>query len=593
MRVRFLLEALRWLFVRVRTYFALMSDFHASRFEQVWSFEHDVAPGHWRQTITTGAGVETNYFDAFWRPVYSGRWDSNDRTATERIVKHEYDAEGRSTFDSYPARTYAGTGAGVRRGYDALGRLVSTDADSELGLLHSSVSYNPSVFKKTEADARGHSTSYEFQVSDQPSEAAITRIEAPEGVVVDIRRDGFDKPLAITRSGGGKSLKREYAYDSHERLCKTTEPETGATIQAYDLASNVSWRAAGRSLLSASCDGTGVTPAKRTTFKYDARNRLKDTVFGDGSSSILRTYTASGLLATIASGGATWTYEYNKRQLNTAEVLAYGGQQYRISRSYDANGSLAQLRYPNDSLTIDYNPNALGEARKVGGYATGISYYPSGAVAAFTYGNGIRRDLKQNVRGLPERSTDAGVLDETYGYDANGNVTKIVDETGGLASRTMAYDNLDRLSTVSAPSLWGTATYGYDAIDNLVSSAISGGANVRTLAHKIDPITNRLGSTSGGPANFNFAYGYDDQGNVIQRGNQTYRFDQGNRLSAAVGRATYAYDGLGHRFSTVGTDGVNIIQLYTQAGKLLYSGPPGGGGTKYIYLNNHVIAEVK
>ena len=64
-------------------------------------------------------------------------------------------------------------------------------------------------------------------------------------------------------------------------------------------------------------------------------------------------------------------------------------------------------------------------------------------------------------------------------------------------------------------------------------------------------------------------------------------------MTAADGRATYAYNGLGHRFSTVGTDGVNVIQIYTQAGKLLYSGPSGGGGTKYIHLNNHVIAEVK
>lgn len=64
-------------------------------------------------------------------------------------------------------------------------------------------------------------------------------------------------------------------------------------------------------------------------------------------------------------------------------------------------------------------------------------------------------------------------------------------------------------------------------------------------------------------------------------------------MTAADSRATYAYDGLGHRFSTVGTDGVSTIQLYTQDGKLLYSGPSGGSGTKYINLNNHVIGEVK
>jgi hypothetical protein len=121
----------------------------------------------------------------------------------------------------------------------------------------------------------------------------------------------------------------------------------------------------------------------------------------------------------------------------------------------------------------------------------------------------------------------------------------------------------------------------------------SGGANARTLTHNINTTSNRLTSITGGPAAFNFSYYYDVQGNITKRGTQTYTFDQSNRLTAAASRATYAYDGLGHRVSTVGTNGVNTIQIYTQDGKLLYSGPPGSSGTKYIYLNNHVIAEVK
>jgi YD repeat-containing protein len=563
-------------------------------FEQVWTAEYDLIPGHWRQTVTTGTGIEANYFDAFWRPMYSERWDNNNRTGTRRIVKHQYDAEGRTVFDSYPAGTDGDMLYGVRRNYDALGRLVLTEADSELGLLRSTVWYNPSAFQKVQTDARGHATTYGFQVFDQPSEEAITDIAAPKAVSLQIARDPFGKPLAITRSGNGKSVTRSYGYDTFERLVKTTEPETGATLQGYDAANNVVCRATGLSLVAASaCDAANVPATKRTSFGYDLRNRLKTTNYGDGSPAISRTWTADGLLETISSGGAVWTYEYNRRRLNTGETLAYGGATYRIGRSYDANGSLAQLQYPRDNLVINYDPNALGQARKVGGYATGIDYLPGGAVKGFTYGNGIRRDFRQNRRGLPERSTDAGVLDETYAYDENGNVAKIDDNTAGGASRAMQYDELDRLWIVSAPNLGGTATYDYDAIDNLVSTTITGGANARTLIHKFNTDTNRLDSVSGGPAAFNFAYTYDDQGNVTQRGSRTYSFDQGNRLKAAVGIATYAYDGLGHRFSTVDTGGVNTIQVYTQDGKLLYSGPSGGGGTKYIYLNNHVIAEVK
>ena len=73
-------------------------------------------------------------------------------------------------------------------------------------------------------------------------------------------------------------------------------------------------------------------------------------------------------------------------------------------------------------------------------------------------------------------------------------------------------------------------------------------------------------------------------------------FDQGNRMSSATGKATYGYDGLGHRVSTVGTDGVNRVSVYTQGGQLLYTrstSAPLTAGTKYIYLGRHQVSEVK
>lgn len=566
------------------------------RFEQIATPEFGLEPGHWRQKIWTGYGYEISYMDALWRPVYSERYDEQDAASTRRTTRRQYDADGRITFESYPARDEGGAMQGVRNEYDALGRLSARHADSELGVLTTTNWYNPSVFQTVHTNARGFQTTYAYQTFDQPSEDAIATIVAPEGVRVDIARDAYGKPKSITRGGGGKSLVRRYVYDANERLCKTVEPETKATVQAYDGAGNLDWRATGLDLMTDECDnGTGlVADARKTVFKYDTRNRLWKTTYGDASPMIERTYTPDGLPATVTSNGAAWKYDYNKRRLMTGETLAYGGKTYVINRQYDANGSLSQLDYPLGALSVGYNPNALGEARKVGGYATGIQYKPNGAVSSFTYGNGIVRTFKQNIRGLPERSTDAGVLDEQYSYDENGNTMKIEDLTLGPATRTMeVYDGLDRLKGVQAPMLWGTATYAYDALDNLVSSAISGGANARTLTHTINPATNRLDSISGSTTPFNFAYGYDAQGNITSRGTQTYTFDQANRMKAASARATYAYDGLGRRVSSIGTDGVNTIQIYTQDGKLIYSGPPGSTGTKYVYLNNHVIAEVK
>ena len=234
----------------------------------------------------------------------------------------------------------------------------------------------------------------------------------------------------------------------------------------------------------------------------------------------------------------------------------------------------------------------MGEPRQAGTYASAVTYHPNGAMAEFTYGNGIHHRMTQNTRGLTHVANDAGVMNDIYTYDNNGNVQAIDDQFQGLNTRSMGYDGLNRLTTVAAGNLWGNVVYGYDTLDNLVSTAAASGQNARYTVHSIDHAKNRLDSISNGPSRFNFTFGYDGHGNVVNRGGQVYSFDLGNRMNAAVGRATYVYDGLGRRVSIVGTDGVNRIQVYSQDGKLMYAAPSGGPGTKYIYLNRHQIAEV-
>jgi len=81
--------------------------------------------------------------------------------------------------------------------------------------------------------------------------------------------------------------------------------------------------------------------------------------------------------------------------------------------------------------------------------------------------NGIAHSMTPNARGLPETLQDAGVLKDKYSYDANGNVTAIADQQESVFGRTMTYDDLDRLSSASAPNVWGSASYKYDPVDNL------------------------------------------------------------------------------------------------------------------------------
>jgi YD repeat-containing protein len=564
-------------------------------FAPVANTEYDLPAGHWRQTVTTGNASDVTYYDALWRPVYSYTADNANPGATSRLVKRQFDHNGHTTFESYPTRTYADIGPGVRTQYDALGRVIAVGADNGPQVLWTATSYLGG-FQKAVTDPNGNVTTSSFHAFDEPSESAVAGIRAPLGVAVAINRDVFGKTQSITRSGGGQSATRSYVYDGFARLCKTIEPETGATVQDYDAANNVIWRASGNPLPSTiNCDTANVAATRKVTFGYDAMNRLQSTAYADGSPAISRTFTADGLPSTITSGGAVWTNSYDNRRNNVSESLAYGGAAYSIGRSYDANGSLRLLTYP-DTSSVDYAPNALGQPTMAGAFASAVRYHPNGAIAGFTYGNGIVRTLTQNARGLPDAARDAGVVNDKYTYDANGNVTSIDDLQEAISTHSMSYDGLDRLIGTVSAATFGTVTNTYDWLDNLTNVSVTQGPTARSTTHNFDAATNRLTSIASATGAYNLAYGYDSQGNITTRGNRSFVFDQGNRMTSATGTASYAYDGLGHRVSTVGTDGVNRVSVYTQGGQLLYlraTSVPLATGTKYIYLGRHQVAEVK
>lgn len=559
-------------------------------FEAVPYVEYGLPAGHWRQTVSTGNARSINYFDALWRPVISLTYDAANSAATSRMVQSRWDIDGRKTFESYPQRTitaYNSAVVGTAEVFDVLGRSILRRQDSELGLLSTSTAYLTG-FQRRVTNPRGKVTSYGFQVFDTPSEDAISWISAPESVSVSIARNLLGMPTAITRSGPGPSgtvsATRRYVYDNYWRLCKTIEPETGATLQDYDSANNVAWRASGLALGNLVCDRTSVPPARMVSYGYDARNRLTTTLFADGSPGIGRSYTPDGLLNTVNTGVTAWTYGYNNRRLLTSETLAIIpiGTGFPMQRGYDANGKLSWMNYP-AGPTVYFNPNALGEATTVTGYASGASYHPNGGIAGYTLANGVVHSTSQNTRGLPWVWRDAGVMQDVYTYDANGNVTAITDQQeGGATSRSMGYDGLDRLT--AANGIWGAGSFNYDGLDNLRGSLVG----ARSLSHNVDPASNRLTSLTGSQ---NLSIGYDANGNVTQRGAQTYTFDIGNRLVSATGKASYGYDGHGRRAWVAYANGSWKMQFYSQDGKLLFARHSTQGDSRNFYLGNRLVAE--
>lgn len=562
-------------------------------FVQVGSPEHGLEANHWRQTITTGNAVTINYFDARWRKRVTLTYDAADQTNTQRMQRFKYDPYNRTTSASYPARSLPSLDsyAGTSTTYDALGRVRQTQSDSELGTLTTITDYLTG-FQKRVTDARGFVSTTTYQAFDEPTESAIVQVLAPEGLTVSIGRDVFGKPTSVARSGtyGGSSVSavRRYVYDLNQSLCKTIEPEAGATVQAMDAANNVSWRATGLPLTDpSSCDHSSVPSNRVIGYAYDARNRLIGTGFGDGSPAVGRSYTPDGLPWTITANGSTITYAYNNRRLLINEKLDFnGGGSWAFARSYNVNGHESQLSYA-DGGVVDFSPNALGEATQVGTYATGVFYHPNGAVAGYTLGNGVAHSMSVNARGLPLVNRDSGIVQDQYTYDANGNIVSIADQQEGVTSRTMSYDGLDRLTVANAPAVWGSGNYSYDALGNLRVSAIG----ARSSTHSYDANNRLININTNGAYT---GYAFDANGNVTGRGTKGYYFDLGNRMQLAHGVASYSYDGLGRRTNASKVDGTYMSHYYSGAGQMLMNQQVQGSSTfttRYLYLAGKAIAQ--
>ncbi|ALN88354.1 RHS repeat-associated core domain protein [Lysobacter capsici] len=407
---------------------------------------------------------------------------------------------------------------------------------------------------------------------------------------------------------GWQLLSRRFVYDQYQQLCKTIEPETGATVTEYDDAGNVSWSAAGLALPDAAiCNRTEAQASGRVvTRTYDKRNRVKNLSFPGGVGNQLWTYTPDGLPSSVRTSNGSQTgglgtplysgASYNKRRLPTNE----GNNDLITSLSdsasyqYDRHGSLSQITYPS-TLSIEYLPNALGQpttVRDTNGavYASAIGYYPNGALRTFAYGNGVVHTMTQNARQLPLRSVDAGVLDLQTAYDGNGNVGQIKDlGRGDHYTRLMEYDDLDRLQTANSCSFGGDCwhRFSYDAIDNLKSWSLGGVKDHRYYYDARNQLTN-IQNAAGASI---IGLSYDVQGNLTNKNGSQFQFDYGNRLRKVVGLHYYRYDAQGRRVNVQSSSNTEST-LYSGPGQLL-SRHQSSTNTRseYFYLAGSVIAQ--
>jgi len=582
--------------------------------------------GHWKETVATGSGFRVTHYDGLWRPVIEQRFDNAAKSATLSQHVTRYAPQGGVAFRSFAQRGishYATVTSGTRTTYDALGRPIRAEQDSELGVLATTYEYRTG-FQTRVTPPRGNATlTTQYLAFDQPTTDMPLVVAHPEGAITNFSRDVFGKTLSIARrnADSSKVAMRTWTFDTHQRLCRTTEPETGATLMGYDAAGNLAWSASGLPATTP-CEPDGASPAvlaRKSTRTYDNRHRITALDFADGIGRQTWTYWPDGLPNKVwtyngANGavGVANAYRYNSRRLlgGAGESLEQAGW-YTWSHGfgYDRNGFNTVQVYP-DNLTLTYAVNGLGQATGItatggGAFVSGATYHPNGALAGFTHGNGIVHSLTQNARGLPDRSRAlngaAAVHDLSYDYDGNGNVVAISDGLAGARyNRSMTYDGLDRLKTTASPMYNGTIAYTYDVLDNIetLRAPAMQGAGTRAQRYCYDS-TNRLRfirvgaplpvDCNSGAAQTTFAF--DAQGNLANKNGQAYVFSQDNRLREVSGKESYRYDAQGRRILSAAAGLGNLFFFYTHDGRMVYETDSRRGKLiDYIYFAGSLVA---
>ncbi len=509
------------------------------------------------KTATRGSLVETTNVDGYGRP--------SSVTLGGITRSYQHDALGRMTFASNP-----GSGSGTSYQHDMLDRVTRiTHADG------SSRSISFSAGSRTETNERTRSTTYNYRSYGNSDEQYLMSVAAPEtSANISIGRNGKNLVTSVAQGGFTRSM----GYNTAGYLTSVTNPETGTTTYGRDAAGNMTSRQVGS--------------AGAASFGYDGQNRL-GTASYPGAAQVTHTYSRTHKLKTVNSAGVARSYGYDSNDNLTSETLVVDGLTFTTGYGYNPLDQLSSITYPRSGRVVNYSPDALGRPTQVSGFATSVSYWPSGQVQQINYANGTVSRYEQNSRLWPNGFRTSGAsatwINSSYGYDGAGNLTSVSDSADSGYNRSYGYDGIDRVTSASGP--WGSGSMTYNGAGNLTGQAFGS----FSVGYGYDG-QNRLSSVSGARSG---SFDYDAHGNVTSAPGATYTYDGAPNLTCVncadpARKIAYTYDGLNRRVSsTKGT--AKTYEVYGFNGNLLLEYAPTLGALQieYIYLGGRRIAQVK
>lgn len=424
--------------------------------------------------------------------------------------------------------------------YNNLKKIINPDTN------YTEYSYDGRRNRTSAKDPKNYTTTFTYDPLSR-----IKQMTQPLSIVTLYGYDTQDNQASITDPKGNIT---NYYNDDYGRKNQTTSPDTGTTKYQYDPAGN----------LTQKVDAKGTT----VNYTYDALNRLTAIQFPyDPNQNITFTYDSVsvtngiGRLTGRTDPSGSYTFYYDAHGNLTREEKIVNNILYTTQFGYDKNNRLSSITYPS-GRTVTYIPDGAGrifEVRTVLNgqpktLATSISYLPYGGITGLTYGNGLLLAQGYDNQYRISSIVIGSILNLTYGYDPNGNVTSIFDAVnppGGEVLET-------------------PGTYSYQT-----------GTNKLTHIEGTPPID----------------FGYDANANITSETGWTYVYDLSNQLIRVLQGGNqvgeYTFNGAGQRIKKVTQTETRIFH-YDQMGHIIAeTNQTGQMLAEYVYLGDQLLAMIK
>ena len=549
--------------------------------------------------VTTRAGYkQTITYNALMEPLTVKEEDTSRQEA--KYTKAEYDAVGRVIHQYIPSYDSAET-ASKSFTYDALNRITSITEPGDTTstticygtACNAMRSGNPAVqHGEVVKDTRGYETVRNYRSYSDPNEKDLMEIQQQKDGTAYIETRMTRGKHSQIKTIEQNNITRSFTYKNETTtqygtlLVETkTEPEVGTTTYGYDVRGNLSSKQVGAS-------GT-------TTYHYWNNNLIEHIDYPGSTLDVSYTYQGQNLDHLITGVNATdWDYDFDAVNQIEKEVLSIDGLTFTTEYVYDGLGNLDRLRLPNieqpNGRYIEFTKDALSRTRAIydsnSDYVTDINYFANDVVKAMTYANGYFYTATLNSKFVPENihTTDniLNLVNLTYTYDDEENVTKIMDAALSNNNRSMTYDGLGRLT--AANGRWGNGVINYDD-DHDISSMTLGS---KTLSYHYSSTNNRLDSVTGGVSK---TFSYDNYGNVKGNGSDSFIYDDASQLLSVTNQGiNYTYDGNKKRVKVQQDPNKTVYYIYNQAGDLLYRyDQTNKKDIEYVNLNGKLVAKLE